>query len=180
MKKLFSLFAFAAIFSVADFVTSCGSDEPNSEPPQIPVFDPANACYSGAMESSFTMGMQDMTFPTMDCKWNVIIDKNNYNNTCVKLIDAKFAEMMPTVQLLLQGLTYDPINLTANGENIVAGMWEGDGYTPNPSYTFKDIKINFNDKLHSGINATFTVSLNFPNGGSGEGIGKFNSTGIIL
>lgn len=180
MKTVFRLLAAAAIFSVAGLATSCGNDEPEETPIPIPVFDPTNACYSGPMESSFSMGMQDMSFQTMDCRWNVIIDKKDYNNTCVKLIDAKFAEMMPPMDLILQGLTYDPINLTATGQDIVPGVWEVNGYTPNPSYTFKNIEIRFNDKLHSGINATFTVMLNFPNGVSSEGRGKFNSTGIIL
>lgn len=178
LSKLSRLFFCAAIVAGASLATSCGSDEPDPTPVPIPVFDPCNACYKGVMESSFMMGMQDMVFQTQDCQWNVIIDQKS-NKASLKLIGAQFAQMMPPLSLLLQNLEYDPRNLTVTGYDIVPEMWEGNGYTPNENYTFREIKIVFNDKGHSGINAAYTVSLKVQ-GHETEGTGKFNSTGIII
>lgn len=167
-----------AMLAIPAAFTSC-DDNNKDEPIYIPVFDPYNACYKGVMESSFSMGMQDMTFSTADTQWNVIIDIRT-NRATLKIINACFAQGMPSLPVLkLEGLTYDSRMLTVTGTDIVPEVSEGSGFTPNENYTFKSVKITFKDG-HSDINATFEVNLKMPNGMETVGTGKFTSNGIIL
>lgn len=136
---------------------SCGDDD-KDEPKPIPVFNPFNALYEGTTTTDAVMQGMPLSFTTQETGWQVVID-NSTKTASVKVYDARFAEMMPAQSLLvLDGLTYDPLRLEIRGTDIVPLSLEGDALTPNPNYTFTNLKLVYANSKAEDVTIDFSVN----------------------
>lgn len=166
-------FLYLIVALLAPVFVSC-SDDDKDEPTPIPVYDSCNVLYKGTMTTSFSAMGTIMDYSTEETEWNVII--NEYDNTAiVKIINAKFAAMMPSQPLLvLENLKYNPTTNEVTGSNIIPKSKEGDGLTPNENFPFESFTATFNNKLRNITTIDFVV-----NGAMLNGIGKFEGKAYL-
>lgn len=174
--KAIKFLALILTVSTGAMMVACGSDdEPDPDPnngPQV-VFDPNNCCFVGKMTTDFVhpVSQEVSTYESTETEYNFVIDSRR--NLCtVKIINAKYAAMMPPILIQLKNLDYDYTNQTVSGKNIVAENEDAGVMVPNPRYTFSNFKATFADKEHSAVRVEFEVA--------GIGNGTFVSTGIRL
>lgn len=116
--------------------------------------------YSGLTITSYLSGDETISFNNENVYYRVIMKGTgaDLNKADILIYDAKFAEPMPQMTLVLKGLDLEFTNdgYTISGQNIVAEMKGDGGLVPFPAFPFTSFKAVFNGKL-TGMNASYTV-----------------------
>lgn len=126
----------------------------------------------GVTNTTYEMQGNRGEFSTQAPIYYIEMDINKKTAT-VTICNAQFAQNMPTIPYMkLANLTLSADNgkYIISGENIVPQVSEGDGWTPNATYTFDNFTLSTSNETLTAAAISFSVAGRF------HAAGNFSST----